>query len=241
YETEISNSDQDVRGTQFRIDQFYHFSDSDSRPYISFGAGRQRLSPVGGDISHQTMLNLGVGFKQRFARNWEWRTEVRAFNSLDEHFTDTAFSTGISFLFGHKGAAPAAAPAPAPAPVEPDSDGDGVPDSRDKCPDTPRRYKVNSDGCPQEMTESVSTDMKIIFDFDSAVVKEEFYPEVRRVAEFMNQYLNTQVTIEGHTDSVGTDSYNKGLSQRRADAVRTALIDRMGIESDRVRAVGHGE
>src|SRR5690606_20718066 len=54
YETEISNSDQDVRGTQFRIDQFYHFSDSDSRPYISFGAGRQRLSPVGGDISHQT-------------------------------------------------------------------------------------------------------------------------------------------------------------------------------------------
>src|SRR5690606_29906728 len=120
-------------------------------------------------------------------------------------------------------------------------DGDGVPDSRDKCPDTPRRYKVDSDGCPQEMTESVSTDMKINFDFDSDVVKEEFYPEVRRVAEFMNQYLNTRVTIEGHTDSIGTDSYNKALSQRRADAVRNALIQRMNIEPERVTAVGYGE
>lgn len=241
YNTDIENSDVEVRGTQFRIDQFYHFSDGKWRPYISYGAGRQRLHPEGGDISHQTMLNLGVGFKARLAQNWEWRTEVRAFNSIDEHFTDTAFTTGISFLFGHKGSRPAPTPAPVQAPVDPDSDGDGVPDSRDKCPDTPRRYKVDSDGCPQEMTESVSTDMKINFDFDSDVVKEEFYPEVRRVAEFMNQYLNTRVTIEGHTDSIGTDSYNKALSQRRADAVRNALIQRMNIEPERVTAVGYGE
>jgi OOP family OmpA-OmpF porin len=243
YDTEAQNSQiaQDIRGSQFRIDQFYHFSDGNWRPYVSLGAGQQRLSPEGGEVSKQTMLNLGIGFKNRFARDWEWRTEIRAFNSLDEHFTDVAFSTGISFLFGHSSkAAPAPAPAPAPV-VDPDSDGDGVPDSRDKCPDTPRRYKVNSDGCPQEMTESVSTDLKIIFEFDSAEVRDEYIPEVRRVAEFMNQYLNTRVTIEGHTDSVGSDAYNKALSQRRANAVRDVLVNRLDIEPERVNAVGFGE
>jgi len=168
YNTELQDSptDQDLRGTQFRIDQFYHFADGNWRPYVSFGAGRQRLSPDGGEVSKQTMLNLGLGIKNRFARNWEWRTEVRGFNSIDEHFTDVSFSTGISFLFGHRSAS-APAPAPAPAPVQdPDSDGDGVPDSRDKCPDTPRRYKVDADGCPMELTESVSIDLTVTFDFD---------------------------------------------------------------------------
>lgn len=243
YETEFreGESSQDVRGTQFRIDQFYHFSDDNWRPYVSFGAGQQRLSPVGGDVSKQTMLNLGVGLKNRFAPNWEWRTEVRGFNSIDEHFTDVSFSTGISFLFGHRSAS-APAPAPTPAPVQDlDSDGDGVPDSRDKCPDTPRRYKVDADGCPMELTESVSTDVKVIFDFDSAEVKEEYVNEIRDVAKFMNQYLDTQVTIHGHTDSVGSDDYNKKLSQRRADAVRDVLVNRLEIEADRVKAVGHGE
>src|SRR5690606_24841911 len=112
YNTELQDSptDQDLRGTQFRIDQFYHFADGNWRPYVSFGAGRQRLSPDGGEVSKQTMLNLGLGIKNRFARNWEWRTEVRGFNSIDEHFTDVSFSTGISFLFGHRSAS---APAPA--------------------------------------------------------------------------------------------------------------------------------
>lgn len=241
YHSQIENTNIDVRGTQYRLDGFYHFGDSFSRPYISIGAGNQRLSPEGGDPSHQDMVNLGVGLKHRFARNWEWRTEVRAFNSVDEHFTDVNFSTGISFLFGHS-EKPAAAPTPAPAPaVDPDTDGDGVPDSRDKCPNTARQYKVDADGCPMELTEAVSIDLEVTFDYDSAVVKDEYMNEVRKVAEFMNQYLNTKVSVEGHTDSRGSDAYNKALSQRRADAVREVLIQRMNIEADRVTAVGHGE
>lgn len=244
FNTEISETGQDLRGTQFRLDSLYHLAEGKWRPYISFGMGNQRLSPDGGTPrpSHQDMINFGVGVKNRLNRNWEWRTEVRAFNSIDEHFTDVSFSTGIALLLGHRDTpAPTPAPAPAPEPVDPDSDGDGVPDSRDKCPDTPRRYKVDPDGCPVELTETVTTDMKIIFDFDSAVVKDEYMDEVRRVAEFMNQYLNTRVTIEGHTDSLGSDAYNKALSQRRADAVRDALVQRFDIEPERVRAVGYGE
>lgn len=245
FNTEANETGADVRGTQFRLDGLYHFGEGKWRPYVALGAGNQRLSPEGGDPSHQDMINLGLGMKNRLARNWEWRTEVRAFNSVDEHFTDISFSTGISFLFGHydkPAAVVAAAQAPAPAPVqEIDSDGDGVFDSLDKCPDTPRRYKVDADGCPMELTEAVSIELAVTFDTNSAVVKDEYIPEVRKVAEFMNQYLNTNVTVEGHTDSSGSDAYNKSLSQRRADAVRDVLVQRLGIEAERVTSVGYGE
>lgn len=245
FEAEANETGADVRGTQFRLDGLYHFGEGKWRPYVALGAGNQRLSPEGGNPSHQDMINVGLGMKNRFARNWEWRTEVRAFNSVDEHFTDVSFSTGISFLFGHynkPAAVVAAAPAPAPAPVqEIDSDGDGVFDSRDKCPDTARRYKVDVDGCPMELTKAVSIDLAVTFDTNSAVVKDEYIGEVRKVAEFMNQYLNTNVTVEGHTDSSGSDAYNKSLSQRRADAVRDVLVQRLGIEAERVTSVGYGE
>ncbi len=244
YEADAQDTGIDVRGTQYRLDALYHFGDDAQwRPYAAFGAGDQRLSPEGGDPSHETLLNAGVGLKNRFARNWEWRTDVRLFNSLDEEYTDIVFSTGISFLFG-AGEPRRAAPAPAPAPTvveEADSDGDGVLDSRDKCPDTPRQYKVDSDGCIQKLTETVSVNLAVKFDTESAEVKEEYMSDIRDLATFMNQYENTQVTVEGHTDSTGSDAYNKALSQRRADSVRRVLIERMGIEADRVTAVGYGE
>ncbi|MBE8718775.1 OmpA family protein [Cellvibrio polysaccharolyticus] len=244
YESNLPGSSVDVRGTQYRLDALYHFGEGKWRPYASFGAGNQRLSPDGGTPhpSHQDMVNFGLGLKGRLAKSLEWRTEVRAFNSVDEHFTDVVFGTGVSFLFGHQESKPAAAPKPAPAPaVDPDSDGDGVPDSRDKCPDTPRQYKVDADGCPMELTQAVSIDLAVTFDSDSAVVKDAFLPEVKKVAEFMNQYLNTQVTVEGHTDSTGSAAHNKALSQRRADSVRETLIKRFNIAPERVKAVGYGQ
>lgn len=245
YNTEAQASGIDVRGTQFRLDGLYHFgADKDWRPYVAFGAGDQRLSPEGGDPSHETLLNAGVGLKNRFARNWEWRTDVRLFNSLDEEYTDVVFSTGISFLFGAS-APKKTAPAPvAAAPVvaqEVDSDGDGVLDSKDKCPGTPRQYKVDNDGCVLKLTETVAVNLAVKFDTNSATVKEEYIDDIRNLATFMNQYENTVVTVEGHTDSSGADAYNKTLSQRRANSVRDVLIQRMNIEANRVTAVGYGE
>jgi OOP family OmpA-OmpF porin len=246
YDADAQDTGVDVRGTQFRLDGLYHFGTESWRPYVAFGAGDQRLSPEGGEPSHETLLNAGVGLKNRFARNWEWRTDVRMFNSLDEEYTDVVFSTGISFLFGAsapKKTAPAVAPAPAPVVVaqETDSDGDGVLDSRDKCPGTPRQYKVDSDGCVMKLTETVAVNLAVKFDTNSAAVKEEYMEDIRNLATFMNQYENTVVTVEGHTDSSGSDAYNKTLSQRRANAVRDVLIQRMNIEADRVTAVGFGE
>ena len=63
--------------------------------------------------------------------------------------------------------------------------------------------------------------------------------KLNQVAEALKA-SEQQITIEGHTDSVGSDTENQGLSQRRADAVREYLVSR-GIPAERIRAAGIGE
>lgn len=63
---------------------------------------------------------------------------------------------------------------------------------------------------------------------------------INRLAEFLAEYPNKTLLIEGHTDSVGTDAYNQGLSDRRALAVRTALIQ-ANVDPGRITTVGYGE
>jgi OOP family OmpA-OmpF porin len=77
------------------------------------------------------------------------------------------------------------------------------------------------------------------FDFDRAELKGDpaVLAEVLRV---MRDNPTLRVTVEGHTDSVGSDAYNQGLSERRADAVRNYLV-RQGIDASRIETVGHGE
>jgi OOP family OmpA-OmpF porin len=122
-----------------------------------------------------------------------------------------------------------------------DSDGDGVYDYQDQCPDTKASLKVDEKGCPMALTESVSIDLTVTFDNNSEVVKESFFEEIKSVADFMNQYEGTSVVIEGHTDDRGSAEYNRNLSDRRAKAVAKVLVERFGIDSSRVSAIGYGE
>ena len=80
----------------------------------------------------------------------------------------------------------------------------------------------------------------VLFDTAQASLKAGAGSTLDRLAQFMRDYPDRQVMIEGHTDSRGSDEYNRDLSERRADAVRDALVDRT-IESGRVRSVGLGE
>ena len=235
----------DLDGTHVRLDALYNIDTTSKwRPFVAFGIGEQRLEEENFGSVRDTLVNLGAGLKRDLGNNWEFRTDIRAFNSLDEEYTDLAINAGFAYKFGVVKPAPVvvAPPAPAPEPVkELDSDGDGVFDSKDQCPDTPRQYKVDAVGCPMELTETVAVKLAIRFDYDKAIVKDEYLDEVGNLAKFMNQYLNTVVTVEGHTDSAGTDAYNKALSQRRADSVKSVLITKYGVEAERVKAVGYGE
>jgi outer membrane protein OmpA-like peptidoglycan-associated protein len=79
-----------------------------------------------------------------------------------------------------------------------------------------------------------------MFDFDSATLKPGAYGELERVADVLKRYPDTTIVVEGHTDSRGSEAYNQTLSERRAEAVRTALVG-MGVAPERIDAIGYGE
>lgn len=91
------------------------------------------------------------------------------------------------------------------------------------------------------LEKEVRIELEVLFDTDKSIIKPAFFHEVAEVAEFMKVYTNTTALIEGHTDSRASDSYNQKLSQRRANAVKDMLINRYGIESNRLQAIGFGE
>lgn len=243
FETDIENSNVEVDGTQYRLDALYHFTKENGwTPFVAFGVGDQELDFDGDESHNDTLLNIGVGLKRDLGKNFQFRGDFRNYNSIDNEYNELALTLGVGYRFGASTPAPVATPAPAPQPVkEIDSDGDGVYDSKDQCPNTPKTHKVDAVGCSLKLTETVSIELNITFDTAKAVIKPEFESEVAKLAEFMDQYADTVVTVEGHTDSQGSDSYNQKLSQSRADSVKAMLITKYGVAADRVNAVGYGE
>jgi OOP family OmpA-OmpF porin len=84
-------------------------------------------------------------------------------------------------------------------------------------------------------------EIKIEFDFDSAEVRPQYKAALGDVAAFMGKHSSAVATIEGHTDSTGPESYNQGLSERRANSIATYLTDNKGVSANRLKTVGYGE
>lgn len=80
----------------------------------------------------------------------------------------------------------------------------------------------------------------VLFDFDKAVLKPEGKAEVDKLIAEMKKWPNDTALIEGHTDAIGSDAYNMGLGQRRADAVKSYMVEQ-GIDAARITAVSKGE
>ncbi|KAB7528541.1 OmpA family protein [Flagellimonas olearia] len=124
----------------------------------------------------------------------------------------------------------------------PDTDGDGVLDKDDQCPDV--AGTVANNGCP-EVTEEVQKQLNdyartILFDTGKASIKAESTSVMVDIIQILNEYPNAKFTVEGHTDSVGSEKLNQELSEKRANSVRDFLIDK-GISSSRLTAIGYGE
>jgi large repetitive protein len=127
---------------------------------------------------------------------------------------------------------------------DPDRDGDGVVDRLDKCPDEPGKAEL--DGCKDKPRVTVGDGKLEILDIvyfatDAAIIQPQSFAILDEVARVANIHTEiTKLRIEGHTDDQGNDAYNKSLSQRRADAVRTYLIQK-GVAAGRLEAMGFGE
>jgi len=124
----------------------------------------------------------------------------------------------------------------------PDTDGDGVLDKDDLCPEV--KGTAANRGCP-EVTEEVIKRLNeyartILFNSGKATFKEETYVVLQNMNKIFKEYPNSKFLLEGHTDSDGSNALNQTLSENRAAAVKTYLVEN-GIASDRLKSVGFGE
>jgi len=80
----------------------------------------------------------------------------------------------------------------------------------------------------------------IHFSFDSDRIREESTPRLAEIAEVMRKHPDWSLSIGGHTDAIGGQTYNQDLSRRRAAAVKDALVKRYGIAASRLDTAGYG-
>ncbi|OBT13511.1 hypothetical protein A9264_13930 [Vibrio sp. UCD-FRSSP16_10] len=121
-----------------------------------------------------------------------------------------------------------------------DFDSDGVVNARDKCPATPRGARVNNDGCEELIEVAQEQTLKILFENDSTEINPVFAGQIEGMADFLNQYPETSIEIQGFASNPGDREYNLTLSRNRALFVQDKLIG-FGVAPNRVTIVGYGE
>ncbi|MES2720389.1 MAG: OmpA family protein [Pseudomonadota bacterium] len=234
------------------LDAYYRFNAAGKlQPYVLVGAGVADVkdySAVNPTRTDTTIANVAVGAFYQLANNLSLRGELRGIQDIEsqgQNNVDGVASIGVLYAFG--GSAPAAAAAPAVlAPVAAvvaapgDDDKDGVANNLDKCPGTPTTVVVDANGCPKMLTETVTKEIRVLFDTNKSVVKPAYNAEIEAVAKLMKEYPTAKVEVQGHTDSRGEAALNDALSQDRANAVAAVLTNNYGIAADRISAKGYG-
>ncbi|SHG85567.1 OmpA family protein [Winogradskyella jejuensis] len=123
-----------------------------------------------------------------------------------------------------------------------DKDGDGVLDKDDKCPDV--AGTVANNGCPeitQKEKEQLNEYAKtILFDTGKSSIKDESKQVLADIIAILNKYPDAKFTVEGHTDSVGSNKLNQRLSDARALSVKEYLVAN-GVDEFRLSSQGFGE
>ncbi|AOY43752.1 putative outer membrane protein [Psychrobacter sp. AntiMn-1] len=239
-------------------EEFTGYTDSALKPYVLVGAGQSKLEikdSSGDKVSgtKDTIGNLGLGAMYRINDALSLRGEARAIHNFDNNWWEGMALAGLEVVLGGH-LAPTVAVPPMEEPMvdntpvvvveaDLDSDGDGVPDSMDACPGTPMNVVVDERGCPVpvDITDELKMELRVFFDNDKSAIKNQYKPEIAKVAEKMREYPNSTARVEGHASKTGPSArYNQRLSEARAVAVKSMLTNEFGIAPNRLSTVGYG-
>jgi OOP family OmpA-OmpF porin len=204
-----------IDGVVMHLDALYNFfPDQKLVPYLAAGIGGVLLN---GHRMHDdyTAVNWGGGVKYFLNEDMALRADARHLFDLEDSNNNASFTVGMTFQFGGEEKVEPAPPAPAVVPIE--------------------EFK------PAPLKEKVTIDLRVQFDFDKSDIKPEYHDNIKKLADFMTQYPDVDAEIEGHTCSMGSSDYNKGLSQQRAESVKAYMIKNFGIDPARLTTVGYGE
>lgn len=247
------NSGRRLDMTNYYASGRYHFDDHGLlgfEPYAGINVGEQiieSLNNPASDDNDELMTGVELGLQRVFFRHVVLDLGTRQAYSQDREYWEGQVYAGINLAFGisndddsqSNDEVVAATPAEV---VTGDTDGDGVSDDVDKCSDTASGAVVDENGCQVYETRLQENRAgTIYFPFDSDRVQGEFDDEVRTAAERMKAGEKASIRVEGHTDNVGSEAYNQGLSERRAQSVRDKLVTDFGIDGASVSTQGYGE
>lgn len=236
---DVNNGGDKDYGIRGGIDAIYKLEDSN----IYMFAGVKRFS----NVRSYNAVNVGAGYNFPVNDRLSFYTEAAVYKDVDYGFIDQGLKLGLKYAFGDVKQAPVMAKPKAAEPVAQavvtvlDSDNDGVADNVDRCANTPSTVKVDSKGCTLYSEHAVEIKLNIAFANNSSVIQPALVDDIRRLADFMNEYTRTSVEIEGHSSAPGDDAYNLMLSQKRADAVKSVLVNKFNIDASRLTSKGYGE
>jgi peptidoglycan-associated lipoprotein len=100
--------------------------------------------------------------------------------------------------------------------------------------------RLRAEAAAREAAGTAFVDESIYFLFDSAILSDQAQQILNSKADYLRTYPGVNVTVEGYCDERGTDAYNIALGDRRAQSVKTFLVN-LGIGTDRLKTVSYGE
>ncbi|WP_407305729.1 outer membrane protein Omp38 [Acinetobacter sp.] len=202
--------------------------DSKFKPYVLGGAGHYKYKFTGvdrtnsptapvrrnrGDTEEGTLANAGIGAFYRVNDALSLRAEGRGTYNFDEEFWNYTALAGLNVVLG--GHLKPAAPVVEVAPVEPVA-------------------PVQ----PTELTEDLNMELRVFFDTNKSNIKDQYKPEIAKVAEKLVEYPNATARIDGHTDNTGPRALNERLSLARANSVKSALVNEYNVDPARLSTQG---
>ncbi|OAL80873.1 hypothetical protein AY606_14860 [Acinetobacter sp. SFB] len=190
--------------------------DSKIKPYVLLGAGHYKYDIDGiAEDKEGTLGNAGLGAFWRLNDVLSLRTEARGTYNFDDKFWNYTALAGLNVVLG--GHLKPAAPVVEVAPVEP------------VAPVQP---------APQELTEDLNMELRVFFDTNKSNIKDQYKPEIAKVAEKLVEYPNATARIEGHTDNTGPRALNERLSLARANSVKSSLVNEYNVDPARLSTQG---
>ncbi|HLR16859.1 MAG TPA: OmpA family protein [Alcanivoracaceae bacterium] len=244
----------------------YHFNNTNFlgfEPYLGVAAGQVRFDHSGAGKDEEALVGVEAGLQRGFFnQNFVFDMGARPMWTDFDDRVDGEIYAAVNLVFGAKTtpAAPAVVDSdgdgvpdsidecpntPAGVAVDAvgcplDSDGDGVPDYLDMCPDTPAGALVDEDGCQKVLEHDVRETLYLEFALSSSALTERSIEQLADINNLLTQYPNARLDLEGHTDSTGPLALNERLSNERAAAVKNALVERYGVDANRISTVGKG-
>lgn len=219
---QFASPDDEVDLLLYQLDALYHLRpQSTFSPYIAFGYGAADYSP---SISDKTMstFNLGIGAKYWLSENLAMRFDLRdhlVSEVFDDGYHNISATVGLAFAFGGK----------------------------TKARNLPKKAELAPEPASTPAPREVAAEERVIalafedihFDFDQSTLTREAKTILQRSVRTLEENPQTKVRIAGYTSAAGTAEHNQALSERRATAIKTHLIEQ-GIATRRLATIGYG-